>query len=150
MAESMPVEAIAHAVVDGFDETGNEVHNFEETRDRFIESWTSRLAPASRLTALLALDGVYSTDLVCVPHAEDRFTAKMLDISAEVIGLIGEHLSYVKDLAGVPDTSFDEGFAAELIDLIDGPMTALSNKLTTKAQQSVDLKDKADDGESDE
>jgi hypothetical protein len=96
LAWSMPVEAVARARVDGFEDTGNADHNFEESRDQFIEEWVSRLDPASRLAALMALDGIYTNDLVSVPHAEDRFTVKMLDTSAEEIGLIGEHLSYVK------------------------------------------------------
>ena len=81
----MPVEVVARAVVDGFEDTGNDVHNFEETRDRFIEQWVSGLEPAARLAALMALDRIYTNDLVSVLLAADRFIVYMIDTFAEVI-----------------------------------------------------------------
>ena len=144
----MPVEVVARAVVDGFEDTGNDVRNFEELGDRFIEQWVSGLEPAARLAALMALDRIYTNDLVSVLLAADRFIVYMIDTFAEVIRLIGEHLSYVKVSSGGPDTSFDEKFAAELAALIDSPMTARANDLSSKARQLVDLQRTAESEES--
>lgn len=142
-------EAVARAVVEDFEDTGNADHNLEETRDRFIEQWVSELEPSSRLEPLIAIDGIHTNDLVTVPHAEDRFTAKIVGKSVEVIRSIGEHISYVKDLVGGPETSFDEGFAANLDELIDGPLKMLSTELSSKVQLLADPQQTAEDGEPD-
>lgn len=45
---------------------------------------------------------------ILIPHAEDRFTAKMLEVSAEIVRLISERLSNAKDSLGGPDAGFGE------------------------------------------
>lgn len=108
LAESVSAGAVALVAVDGTEDSRNTVHEFEETHDRLIDQWSSRLEATSRQATLMALDGVYTNDLVSVPHAEDRFTAKMLEVSAEIVRLISERLSNAKDSLGGPDAGFGE------------------------------------------
>lgn len=150
LAGAMSIKDVAYALVEGFEDTGSPVHNFEEIRDRFIWRWISSLDPVEVLAALVAIDGVYSNDLVVLPHAEDRFTTRLLEASADAVRVIGKHLSYVKDLAGGPDTSFNEAFAARVTELVDGPLAQMSDDLTSQAQQLAKLQQNAAEIESDE
>lgn len=117
-----------------------------EQCDRFVQQWLPRLAPAQRLAAALAVQGLYDTALVHLPHAEDRGLQQVLSSSAEALGELARRLR-LDDSAHSPDVRYGRDFTRRLTALADGSLAVAAQTLNDLAGEMTVLQSRHDDAD---